>query len=264
MQRQRRGCNKVNSVTLAHQAIYTDRMQRFEVCGTEMSLLSFWLALSLVFDVIYVTTKASSHENSSVVASLRHRVMITPVGALCIRLIDVSRVTGQFIARLELFLNGNCPLIWNSNPMFHANPLLWKGYSIWYELYFKISDCRRQFGLQRMSPRKTLRTRLIHISPSYWTIYRSFESIPEWELSAFLEWELSIGMKFKSNVLCKSIASKNIVWLELYLKKILQRVSPSKSRANEVERTPITDDSFWFRSPATWTRKARHGTKICE
>jgi len=42
------------------------------------------------------------------------------------------------------------------------------------------------------------RLRLIHISPSYQTVYRSFEII--------LEWVLSIGLEFKSNVLCKPIA----------------------------------------------------------
>jgi len=25
-----------------------------------------------------------------------------------------------------------------------------------------------------------------------------------------------------------------------------------------------TSNSFWFRSPATWMRKARHGTKVLE
>jgi len=41
-------------------------------------------------------------------------------------------------------------------------------------------------------------------------------------------------------------------------------MSPSKARANEVERTPTTYDIVSFWSPATWTRKARHGTKIYE
>jgi len=41
-------------------------------------------------------------------------------------------------------------------------------------------------------------------------------------------------------------------------------MSPCKSRANEVVRTPTTNDIVLFRSPATWTRKARHGTKIYE
>ena len=53
-----------------------------------------------------------------------------------------------------------------------------------------------------ITPINPPRLRLIHISPSYRTVYRSFESI--------LEWVLSIGMEFKSNVLCKPIASKNI------------------------------------------------------
>jgi len=42
-------------------------------------------------------------------------------------------------------------------------------------------------------------------------------------------------------------------------------MSPSKARENEVElRTPATNDIGLFRSPATWARKARHGTKIYE
>jgi len=57
-------------------------------------------------------------------------------------------------------------------------------------------------AIAMITPVSPLRARLIHISPSYWTIYRSFEII--------LEWKLSIGLKYKSNFLCKSIASKNI------------------------------------------------------
>jgi len=53
-----------------------------------------------------------------------------------------------------------------------------------------------------MTPISPLRTRLIDFSPSYWTIFCSFEII--------LKWELSIGVDFKVNVLCKSIASRNI------------------------------------------------------
>jgi len=41
-------------------------------------------------------------------------------------------------------------------------------------------------------------------------------------------------------------------------------ISPSKARANEVERTPSTNHIVLFRPPATWTRKARHGTQIYE
>jgi len=51
-----------------------------------------------------------------------------------------------------------------------------------------------------ITPVNPPRLRLIHISPSYQTVYRSFEII--------LEWALSIGLEFKSNVLCKPIASK--------------------------------------------------------
>jgi len=55
----------------------------------------------------------------------RHRTMIMPVNTPHLRLI-LARVTRQFIVRLKLFLNGYCPLDWNSNPMFYANPLLQK------------------------------------------------------------------------------------------------------------------------------------------
>ena len=56
----------------------------------------------------------------------RHRTMITPVNPPRLRLIDISRVTRQFIGRLKLFWNWYCPLGWNSNPKFYANPLLQK------------------------------------------------------------------------------------------------------------------------------------------
>jgi len=44
-----------------------------------------------------------------------------------------------------------------------------------------------------ITPVSSLRTKLIHICPSYWTIYRSFEMN--------LEWDLSIRLEFKFNVL---------------------------------------------------------------
>ena len=59
-----------------------------------------------------------------------------------------------------------------------------------------------------ITPVKPPRLRLIHTSPSYQTVYRSFEII--------LEWVLSIGLEFKSNVLCNPIASKkHSIWYEL-------------------------------------------------
>ena len=51
-----------------------------------------------------------------------------------------------------------------------------------------------------ITPVNPQRLRLIHISLSYQTVYRSFEII--------LELVLSIGLEFESNVLCKPIASK--------------------------------------------------------
>jgi len=63
------------------------------------------------------------------------------------------------------------------------------------------------------------RLRLIHINPSYQIVYRSFEII--------LEWVLSTGLEFKSNVLCKPIASEKLsIWYELNWKNtLLQRAA---------------------------------------
>ena len=58
-----------------------------------------------------------------------------------------------------------------------------------------------------IAPVSSLRNRIIHINPSYWTIYRSFEII--------LEWKLSIGLEFDSNVPSKFIASKkHSIWYD--------------------------------------------------
>jgi len=64
-----------------------------------------------------------------------------------------------------------------------------------------------------MSPNKPLHTRFIHYSLSHWTIYRSFEII--------IEWELPMGLKFKLNVLCKSIFKKHIQTDMTYILKML-------------------------------------------
>ena len=57
------------------------------------------------------------------------------------------------------------------------------------------------------------RLRHIHISPSYQTVYRSFEII--------LESVLSIGLEFKFNVPCKPIAPKIFNLILIKLKKYL-------------------------------------------
>jgi len=58
-----------------------------------------------------------------------------------------------------------------------------------------LSNARHRAIITPVSP---LLTRLIYISPSCWTIFYSFEIT------------LEMGLDFKSSVLCKSIASKNI------------------------------------------------------
>ena len=57
---------------------------------------------------------------------VRHRTMITPVNPPRLRLIHISPSYQTVYRFLKLFSNGYCPLDWNSNPMFYANPLLQK------------------------------------------------------------------------------------------------------------------------------------------
>ena len=58
---------QISSVPWAHHATYTLWMQPFGACITEMSICSFWLALSLLRDVGYATMNGSSHGSSSIV-----------------------------------------------------------------------------------------------------------------------------------------------------------------------------------------------------
>ena len=119
-----------------------------------------------------------------------------------------------------------------------------------------------------ITPVSLLLTRLVHISPSCWTIYRSSESILE---MGNVSW---IGLQIQCSTVYKSIASKHIQSDMNYVLKntVLSCIgqlgfwwmSPSKARANEVERSPTTNDIVLFRSPATWTWKARCGTQIYE
>ena len=102
----------------------------------------------------------------------------------------LARVAGQCIVRLKLFSKGNCPLDWNSNPMFYTNSLPQRTFNPIWIMFLKIFNCIGQLGL-------------------YW-------------------------------------------------------LSPSKERANEVERAPTTNNIVLFRSPAKWTRKVRHGSKTYE
>ena len=64
-----------------------------------------------------------------------------------------------------------------------------------------------------ITPVNPPRLRLINIRPSYQRVYRSFEII--------LEWVLSIGLEFKSNVLCKPMLQKTFNLILIKLKKYL-------------------------------------------
>jgi len=85
-----------------------------------------------------------------------------------------------------------------------------------------------------MTPISPLGTRLIDCSLSYWTIFCSFEII--------LKWELSIGVEFKVNVLCESIALRNIQCDMNYIYKktlIAEGSSGSSVRAEQYARELI-------------------------
>ena len=62
-----KGPFQISSVSWAHHATYTLWMQPFGVCIIEISICSFWLALSLLRDVGYATVNESSHGSSSIV-----------------------------------------------------------------------------------------------------------------------------------------------------------------------------------------------------
>ena len=58
---------QISSVPWVHHATYTLWMQPVGACITEISICSFWLALSLLRDVGYATMNESSHGSSSIV-----------------------------------------------------------------------------------------------------------------------------------------------------------------------------------------------------
>ena len=107
-----------------------------------------------------------------------------------------------------------------------------------------------------ITPVNPPRLRLLHISPSYQTVYRSFEIILEWVLS--MDWN-SNPMFYANPLLQKNIQS-DINKIEKILncrwQLGLQWMSPSKERAIVFERAVVANDIFLFTSPANCTRKA--------
>jgi len=104
-----------------------------------------------------------------------------------------------------------------------------------------------------------LRTKLIHINPSYWTSYHLFEIILEWELP--IDWN-SNPMFY----LCKTIASKTFTLIWIILFKILNCIGVSRLKLSE----PSPDNAYneqYFLIQVTCNilmPKAKHGTKIYE
>jgi len=110
-------------------------------------LLSFSLALSLVCDVRYVTRNEKFSWEFAycyvtyVTEQWQHQSVLCVLGSFIL-----ARVTGLFLVRLKLFSNANCPLDWNSNPMFYANPLLQNTLNLIWIICFKIYNCRWQLA----------------------------------------------------------------------------------------------------------------------
>jgi len=108
-------------------------------------------------------------------------------------------------------------------------------------------------------------TRLIHISPSCWTIYRSFEITLE---MGTVHWvELKIQCSIQIHCFRKNIQSR----YELCFKKYSAALDSSDS--NEWARVKREPTKLWesllqtilfYSRPATCTREARHRTKIYE
>jgi len=69
--------------------------------------------------------------------NIRHRTMITAVGALCTNVIRINQNYWTIIVRFKLLSNVNCPLDWNSICNVLCKSIDSKIHSIWYELYFK-------------------------------------------------------------------------------------------------------------------------------
>ena len=118
---------QISSVTWAHHATYTLWMQPFGACITEISICSFWLALSLLRDVGYATMNERLRVlmgTRPLLHNARHRTV--PVNPPRLGLIHISPSCQTVIVRLNIIWNGYCLLDWNSNPMFYTKPLLQK------------------------------------------------------------------------------------------------------------------------------------------
>jgi len=108
-----------------------------------------------------------------------------------------------------------------------------------------------------ITPVRPLLSRLIHISRVIGQFIVRFK--------LFSKRKLSIRLDLKS-IMCSiqiHCLKKNSARYELFSKIIncigqleLSWMSQSKARANEVERTPATNDIVLFKSPVTRTRKA--------
>ena len=142
---------------------------------------------------------------------LSHRSMATAVSHLRTMLIHIARVTGQFVVRLKLFLNGNCPFEWNSNPMFYSNPLLQNAFILTQTYFKKYLDAEGNLGSDgwaRVNHSVLGSFKLAGVNGQFIVCWKLFsnENCPlEWNSNSMLYfqrsklWNLSLHSPLRSN-----------------------------------------------------------------
>jgi len=100
--------------------------------------------------------------------------------------------------------------------------------------------CNKRHGAMIVPVISSLHTRLIRISPSCWTIFRSFEIILEWELPTALEFEFNFPRK-------SHFFKKHSIWYEEYLKKLQRAARALTNEPSEPMRTWLIHitPSYW-------------------
>jgi len=114
------------------------------------------------------------------------------------------------------------------------------------------------------TPVSFLLSRIIYINPSCLTIYRSFEINLIMGTVSWIGLLIQCSMQIHCFKKIQSDMNNVFKILNCIGQLGLWSMSPSKARANEVERRPTTKEIVLFKSPATWTRETRHGTQIYE
>jgi len=136
--------------------------QPFEACVTEISIfLSYWMAVSLLCDVRYVTTNEFSWELVYCCVTHVTEQWSTPVGTLPTRFIHIIPscwiIHRSFGIILEWELSTG--MEWNSNLMFYANRLLQKAFNLIWSIFENMLTANGSSGSDEWSWAKRERTK---------------------------------------------------------------------------------------------------------